>query len=92
MFERLLAAPNEKVSSDNRDFSVCSDLLQVMVTVPESKSAGTLIRIRDIHDNPCAIAPVRRGVSAYTLETDVTRRMSWLFLNVTRTVPKREST
>lgn len=69
----------------NRDFSVRSDLPQVTVTAsPESKSAGTLIRIKDIYDKLRKIAPVRKGVSApadvagyYTPETSVARERHW---------------
>lgn len=76
---------SQKRSSDNRDFSLRSDLPQVTVTAsPESESAGTLIRIKDIYDKLRAIAPVRKGVSApanvagyYTPETDVARERHW---------------
>ena len=75
----------QNLNSDNRDFSVRSDLPQVTVTAsPESKSAGTLIRVKDIYDKLRAIAPVRKGVSAptnvagyYTPETDVARERHW---------------
>lgn len=76
---------SQKRSPDNRDFSVRSGLPQITVTAsPESKSAGTLIRVKDIYDKLRAIAPVRKGVSApadvagyYTPETDVARERHW---------------
>lgn len=76
---------SQKRSSDNRDFSVRSDLPQVTVTAePGNKSAGTLIRIKDIYDKLRAIAPVRKGVSApadvagyYTPLTGVARERHW---------------
>lgn len=76
---------SQKRSSDNRDFSLRSDLPQVTVTAPpESKSTGTLIRIKDIYDKLRKIAPVRKGVSApanvagyYTPETGVARERHW---------------
>ncbi|WP_352402859.1 LPD38 domain-containing protein [Pyramidobacter sp.] len=72
-------------NGSNRDFSVHGSLPQVTVTASlESKSAGTLIRIKDIYDKLRAIAPVRKGVSApanvagyYTPETDVARERHW---------------
>ena len=55
-----------------------------MTASPESKSAGALIRVKDIYDKLRAIAPVRKGVSApanvagyYTPETDVARERHW---------------
>lgn len=76
---------SQKRSPDNRDFSVRSGLPQITVTAsPESKSAGTLIRVKDIYDKLRKIAPVRKGVSApanvagyYTPETDVARERHW---------------
>ena len=76
---------SQKRSSDNRDFSLRSDLPQVTVMAsPESESTGTLIRIKDIYDKLRKIAPVRKGVSApanvvgyYTPETDVARERHW---------------
>lgn len=76
---------SQKRSSDNRDFSLRSDLPQVTVMAsPESESTGTLIRIKDIYDKLRAIAPVRKGVSApanvagyYTPETGVARERHW---------------
>lgn len=76
---------SQNPNNSNRDFSVRSDLPQVTVTAePGSKSAGTLIRIKDIYDKLRAIAPVRKGVSApanvagyYTPETDVARERHW---------------
>lgn len=76
---------SQNPNNSNRDFSVRGDLPQVTVTAsPESKSAGTLIRVKDIYDKLRAIAPVRKGVSApanvagyYTPETDVARERHW---------------
>ena len=76
---------SQNPNNSNRDFSVRSDLPQVTVTAePGSKSAGTLIRIKDIYDKLRKIAPVRKGVSApsdvagyYTPETDVARERHW---------------
>ena len=72
-------------NESNRDFSVRNDLPQVKVTAaPGSKSAGTLIRVKDIYDKLRAIAPVRKGVSApanvagyYTPLTGVARERHW---------------
>lgn len=76
---------SQNPNNSNRDFSVRGDLPRVTVTAsPESKSAGALIRVKDIYDKLRAIAPVRKGVSApanvagyYTPETDVARERHW---------------
>lgn len=76
---------SQNPNNSNRDFSVRGGLPQITVTAsPESKSAGTLIRVKDIYDKLRAIAPVRKGVSApadvagyYTPETDVARERHW---------------